>query len=235
MGSLGLDVKVGLMRLVFLGAPGAGKGTVASLLEERLGISHLSSGDLLREALRKGDSLGTEASRYMKAGVLVPDDLICGLILNRIERLGNNCSFVLDGFPRTKEQAEAIDSLFRQKGHKPVDLAVDFQIAPAVVVERLAGRRVCETCRINYHVTRIPPRRPGVCDRCGSSLITRPDDRPETIRKRLEVYEAETGPLLDFYRSQGKLRTIPGDQEVEEEYGALMGLLKEEGLADAVS
>ncbi len=221
------------MRLVFLGPPGAGKGTVAVLLDDRLQVTHLSSGDLLREAVRRQDPLGEEANQYMKAGTLVPDQLVTGLILKHLEGLEPAESFVLDGFPRTVEQAQALDKSLAGRGQVPIDRAINFEIAPTTVIDRLNGRRICEHCRIIYHVTRIPPVRAGVCDRCGTPLRARTDDQPETILKRLAVYHEQTEPLLEFYRGQGKLRMVSGEQKMEEQYETLMDLLKKEQLVPA--
>lgn len=218
------------MRLIFLGPPGAGKGTQAELLSERHGVAHLSSGDLLRHSARREDPVGRQMSEMMQAGSLVPDSVVTGLVLSRVEELGKQHSFVLDGFPRTVEQARALDAKLKEKFYSPIDLAVDFEIADRAVAARLAGRRVCERCGANYHVTRLPPRREALCDSCGGSLVRRADDQPETIQKRLSVYQEETLPLLHFYQGQGKLKKVPGDLQVEEQYHALVALLKGEQL-----
>lgn len=218
------------MRLVFLGPPGAGKGTVAALLDDRLRVMHLSSGDMLREAVRRGDPLGQEANQYMKAGTLVPDQLVTGLVLRHLEGVEPRESFVLDGFPRTVEQAQASDEALAGRGQAPIDRAINFEIAPKTVVERLVGRRICQRCGIIYHVTRIPPRRASFCDRCGGPLKARTDDKPETILKRLAVYHEQTEPLLAFYRAQGKLRVLSGEYPIQEQYETLMDLLKKEQL-----
>ncbi len=218
------------MRLIFLGTPGAGKGTVATLLKERLRVAHLSSGDLLRDSVKNGDSTGGEIGRYMKSGALVPDKLITGLMLSHLDQFGVSGDFVLDGFPRTVEQAQDLDRDLAGKKNAPIDLAIDFQVSPETVVKRLIGRRVCEKCRLNYHVERIPPRKPGICDRCGSELKARVDDQPETVRKRLAVYEDQTAPLLDFYRRSGKLRLVSGDQNIEDQYQELIHVLERDRL-----
>lgn len=216
------------MRLIFLGPPGAGKGTQAQLLAQRQGVEHLSSGDLLRGAAQRSDPIGQQLERIIRQGGLVPDSLVTGLVLSRIEQVGEGRSFVLDGFPRTVEQAVALDQHLKRKGHLPMDLALNFEMEDEAVVVRLAGRRMCAKCGANYHVQRLQPQRQGICDRCGGELIRRADDQPETIRKRLSLYHEETMPLLDFYRRQGKLRAVPGDLQVEEQYGALWALLKSE-------
>ena len=218
------------MRLIFLGPPGAGKGTQAGLLSERHGVAHLSSGDLLRHWAQREDAAGRQMNEMMQAGSLVPDSVVTGLVLSGVEELGKQHSFVLDGFPRTVEQARALDAKLREKFYSPIDLAVDFEIADSAVVERLTGRRVCERCGDNYHVTRLPPRRERLCDSCGGSLVRRADDQPETIQKRLSVYKEETLPLLRFYQGQGKLKKVPGDLQVDEQYQALVVLLKSEQL-----
>ncbi len=219
-----------VMRLIFLGPPGAGKGTQASLLLQRYGTVSLASGDILREAIRRGDSIGRQAHQYMESGALVPDGVITELILQRLETLGKEQSFVLDGFPRTEAQAQALDAWLGRSGHQPVDRVVDFDISEEKIIRRLAGRRICGGCGASYHLDNLPPRREGFCNRCGGALRMREDDLPETIRKRLAVYHQQTEPLLKFYRNQGKLRVVPGDLEIEAQYEALLQLLKEEQL-----
>ncbi len=218
------------MRLIFLGPPGAGKGTQASLLLQRYGTVSLASGDILREALRRGDPIGRQAHQYMENGSLVPDEVITELILQRLETLGKEQSFVLDGFPRTEAQARALDVWLERRGHKRIDRVVDFDISEEKIVRRLAGRRICGGCGASYHTENLPPHREGFCNRCGGELRMREDDLPETIRKRLAVYHRQTEPLLKFYRNQGKLRVVPGDLEIESQYEALLQLLKAEQL-----
>ena len=229
MGGFGAVVRCA-MRVILLGPPGAGKGTQAVLLKERLGIMELSSGDLLREAVKRGDPTGREAGRYMQAGALVPDEMVVGLILKRLGEFEKDQPFVLDGFPRTVNQARVLERRLNEEGQAPIDLVVDFAIPEGEVVSRLAGRRICKACGAIYHMERLPPRRPGVCDRCGGELEMREDDRPETIRRRLVVHRDQTRPLLDFFRSQGKLRSLRGDLDVEDQYQALRDLLRTEGL-----
>lgn len=221
------------MRLVFLGPPGSGKGTQAALLSQRRQVEPLSSGDLLREAADRGDPLGRQVKGFMEAGGLVPDRVVEALVLTRLERFGKRQSFVLDGFPRTESQARSLDRSLARWGQMPIDLAVHFEISEERVIARLAGRRVCAGCRTNYHLQTLPPREPGRCDHCGGAIIPRPDDAPETIRKRWVVYQQESRPLVAFYEGQGKLRRISGDACVEEQYQALLQLLRGERLADA--
>jgi adenylate kinase len=218
------------VRLVFLGPPGAGKGTQGALLSERQGVEILVSGDLLREAVRNGDPIGREVARCMKQGALVPDSMITELILARLGPLGPGETFVLDGFPRTESQAKVLDDFLTQRGQPGVDRAVDFKISAESIIRRLAGRRVCRGCGATYHLRNLPPWQPGICDRCGDQLKTRSDDDPATIGNRLEVYHRETEPVLSFYRAQGKLRAVSGELDIEEQYEALLALLRQEGL-----
>ena len=218
------------MRLVFLGPPGAGKGTQAELLSERRRVKVLASGNILREAIRNGDPIGKEAARCMEEGVLVPDQLITDLILHRLKPVSNGDSFVLDGFPRTVLQAQSLDAWLKQRGQAGIDLAVDFEISEGAIVRRLAGRRICKGCGANYHLQNLPPKREGLCDRCGKELGFRSDDDLGTIGKRLVVYHQETEPLLSFYRKQNKLRRVPGELAIEAQYEALLDLLKKERL-----
>ncbi len=218
------------MRVILLGPPGAGKGTQAVLLKERLGLMELSSGDLLREAVKRKDPIGREAVRYMQIGALVPDEMVVGLILQHLGRFQKDQSFVLDGFPRTEDQARALERRLAEENQAPMDLAVDFEMPEEKVIQRLAGRRICAACGAIYHAETLPSRRPGICDRCGGRLEVRGDDQLETIRRRLRVYRDETQPLLNFYQAQGKLRKLSGDLEIEEQYQALVNLLRAEGL-----
>ncbi|MBI3322340.1 MAG: adenylate kinase [Candidatus Omnitrophica bacterium] len=218
------------MRAVFLGPPGAGKGTQGELLSKRMKLQCLASGNLLREAIRNGDPIGKQAARHMEEGWLVPDQLVTDLILQRLEPLKRQDPFVLDGFPRTEAQARALDERLEQRGQPGIDVAVNFEMPADKIIRRLAGRRICEGCGANYHLQKLPPKTSETCDLCGGRLRVRQDDEPETIRRRLVVYHDETEPLLQFYRDQGKLRSVRGDLEIEEQYQAVVNLLKKEAL-----
>jgi len=195
--------------VVLLGAPGTGKGTQGARLHESEGIPHVSTGDLLREAVEQQSELGVKAKAYMDTGRLVPDELVLGMVRERISQADCGEGFLLDGFPRTVGQAEALEGLLSER-QEPLDCVVSLAVGEAEIVRRLSGRRVCPECGHLYHVEFSPPRKDGVCDECGAGLITREDDREETIRKRLEVYRRETAPLLDFYRQRGTLEEIDG-------------------------
>ncbi|RMF24315.1 MAG: adenylate kinase [Deltaproteobacteria bacterium] len=203
------------MRVVLLGAPGTGKGTQGARLREAHAIPHVSTGDLLREAVEQGTELGRKAKSYMDEGKLVPDDLVLGLVRERLDRADCRGGFLLDGFPRTVAQAEALEKLLAERGEH-LDHVVSLAVAEDEIVARLSGRRVCPDCGRLYHIRFSPPARDGHCDDCGASLVVRDDDREETIRKRLEVYARETAPLLDFYAGRGLLVEVDGNEEPDE-------------------
>ena len=203
------------MRIVFLGPPGSGKGTQGIALAERLGVPHISTGDILRAAIGEGTELGKKAAGYVESGRLVPDDLMVDLVADRLGEPDARKGFVLDGFPRTKEQAEALDRVLAGRGES-LDAVLDLDVPDEVVVERLSGRRMCRGCGANYHVAFKPTSAEGVCDECEGELYRRKDDEPETIRKRLEVYHSRTAELVDYYRRSGMLETIDGDRPIEE-------------------
>jgi adenylate kinase len=202
------------MRVVLLGPPGAGKGTQARRLAARWSVPQIATGDMLREAVARGTRLGLEARRYMDAGELVPDAVIIGLVRERLAQPDGRKGFVLDGFPRTAAQAEALDQLLEAEG-TPLDRVVLFQVADEEPVARLSGRRVCRSCGRNYHLTLSPSRTPGVCDHCGGELYQRTDDEEATVRRRLAVYARDTRPLVDYYRRRGLLTTISGAGPVD--------------------
>ena len=202
------------VRLVFLGPPGAGKGTQARELAREAGVPQVATGDMLREAVAEGTSLGRQAKAYMDRGALVPDDVINGLIAERLAQPDAERGFILDGFPRTIPQSEALDRLLKDLG-RPLDRVIFLEISEPELLHRLTGRRSCPACQSTYHLVSAPPRHPGVCDRCGSALVQREDDREATVRQRLAVYASQTAPLLDYYRSRGLLTIVPGEGSID--------------------
>ena len=220
------------MRLVFLGPPGAGKGTHAQVLSKDFLFVHVSTGDMLREAVKAGTSLGVKAKEFMDKGGLVPDEVVIGLVSERLEKPDAKKGFVLDGFPRTPEQGRSLDATLK-KLNMPLDVVLYFKTSLAVVVRRLSGRRVCGQCGKNYHIVNFRPKVDGICDVCGAKLVQRPDDREETIEKRLKVYEEQTAPLIDYYRNQGILAEVPGDLEVAELNARMMDLFRQKKLITA--
>ncbi len=206
------------MNLILLGAPGAGKGTQAELLVKKLSIPAISTGNMLREAIANGTELGKKAKQFMDEGALVPDELILGIIGDRVAQSDCANGFILDGVPRTLAQAEALEA----KGIR-IDHVVSIEVDDSVIEGRMTGRRVCGKCGASYHVVANPPKVDGVCDSCGSELVIRKDDKPETVRKRLEVYHATTEVLKDFYGKLGRLCVVNGDQSIE---GANEDILK---------
>ena len=199
------------MNLILLGAPGAGKGTQAELLTEKLSIPAISTGNMLREAISNGTDLGKQVKRYMDDGLLVPDELILGIIAERVQEPDCVHGFILDGVPRTLAQAEALDA----KGVR-IDHVVSIEISDDVIEARMTGRRVCGKCGASYHISANPPETEGICDQCGGELVIRKDDAPETVRRRLEVYHESTEVLKDYYAKAGKLRIINGQQSIED-------------------
>ena len=198
------------MNLILLGAPGAGKGTQAELLIEKLGIPSISTGNMLREAMKNGTELGKKAKQYMDEGALVPDDLILGIVAERVAQSDCAKGFILDGVPRTLAQAEALDA----KGVR-IDHVVSIEVDDEVIEGRMTGRRVCSKCGASYHIEANPPKTEGVCDLCAGELVIRKDDAPETVRKRLAIYHESTEVLKSYYEKQGKLLLIEGNQPIE--------------------
>jgi adenylate kinase len=202
------------MKLVLLGPPGAGKGTQAKMLTERFGIPQISTGDILRAAVKDGTPMGVKAKTFMDAGNLVPDEVVVGIVRERLQR--NDCAngFILDGFPRTVAQADALKQTLRSLG-KELNAVVSLEVDTEALVERLTGRRTCRACGRGFHVKFDPPRIGGKCDSCGGELYQRDDDQEETIRKRLEVYHQQTSPLVSYYRGEDLLVTVDGMQEID--------------------
>jgi adenylate kinase len=209
--------------LVFLGPPGAGKGTQAKLLSQRMGFLHLSTGDLLREAVKNQTPLGKKAKEYMDRGELVPDELIVQLIEETMPKDGN---VILDGFPRTVNQALALEELLRVKSKK-ISKVLFFDVPDEVIIDRLSGRRVCSKCGAVYHVKYNPPKVEGVCDLCSGTLVQRDDDKEEVVRKRLEVYRKQTKPLIEFYQERGIIYKLDAGKEVEELFEEIKGLVRD--------
>lgn len=200
------------MRVIILGAPGAGKGTQAALLSEKLGLAHIASGDLFRQAQDRGDELGAIAKSYMEKGLLVPDEVVIKMILQRIAAPDCSQGFILDGFPRTLEQAQALDQALSANG---IDQVLYIKVSDEELIRRLSGRVLCRNCQAPYHVINNPPRMPGRCDLCGGDLYRRPDDAEETVRKRIEVYMAQTVPVIDYYAKMSKLTAVDGEQDID--------------------
>lgn len=198
------------MKLILLGAPGAGKGTQAEILSAKLGIPTISTGNILRAAIKDGTPIGLEAKSYMDAGKLVPDSVIIGIVAQRLEQPDCAKGFILDGVPRTIGQAEALD-----KAGVTFDYVLSIEISDQEIEERMSGRRVCQSCGAPYHVKAKPPKQEGVCDACGGNLVQRKDDAPETVRERLAVYHAETEPLKKFYQEKGNLIPVDNQSSIE--------------------
>ncbi len=197
------------MKLILLGAPGAGKGTQAEIVCEKLGIPTISTGNIIREAVKNGTEMGKKAKEYIESGALVPDDVIISIIKERLAQKDCEKGFILDGMPRTLAQAEALDRM-----GVVVDKVIDIEVSDERIEHRMSGRRVCESCGASYHLDYKPPKTEGVCDKCNGKLVIRKDDHPETVRERLRVYHEQTEPLKEYYEKQGKLFIVEGQEEV---------------------
>ncbi len=217
------------MRLVLLGPPGAGKGTHAQVLSKEWNVAHISTGDMLREALREGTALGLKAKSFMEKGSLVPDEVVIGIVRERLSKKDCQAGFVLDGFPRTQEQASSLDAMLMDL-KLPLDMAIDFKTSKEVIIRRLSGRRVCSKCGQTYHMTNFRPKIENVCDKCGGDLMQRADDRIDAIENRLKVYLETTEPLLEYYKKKKVLSVVSGDLEVKELNEALNQLFEKKGM-----
>ncbi len=212
------------MKIIMLGAPGAGKGTQAKQIAGKYGIPHISTGDIFRANIKNGTELGKKAKEYMDQGQLVPDELTCDLVMDRIAEDDCKNGFVLDGFPRTIPQAEALDAALTKTG-QAMDYAIDVDVPDENIVNRMSGRRACLKCGATYHIVSIPPKQEGICDTCGAQLVIRDDDKPETVQKRLDVYHEQTQPLIDFYSKKGILKSVDGTKSMDEVFGAITDIL----------
>lgn len=212
------------MKIIMLGAPGAGKGTQAKMIAEKYGLPHISTGDIFRANIKNGTELGKEAKEYMDKGLLVPDELTVRLLLDRVAQDDCKNGYVLDGFPRTIPQAEVLDEKLSELGEK-VDFAINVDVPDENIVNRMSGRRACLSCGATYHIVSIPPKKEGICDVCGSELVLRDDDKPETVQNRLKVYHDQTQPLIDFYEKKGVLRSVDGTLPMEEVFTAITKIL----------
>lgn len=212
------------MKIIMLGAPGAGKGTQAKMLSERYGIPHISTGDIFRMNIKNNTELGQKAKGYMDAGQLVPDELVVDLVVDRIKAKDCMKGFILDGFPRTIPQAEALDYALNNQNEK-IDYAINVDVPDENIIKRMSGRRACVGCGATYHLVYNPTKIEGVCDVCGEKLILRDDDKPETVQKRLDVYHEQTQPLIDYYNKKEVILTVDGTQDIDVVYDEITKVL----------
>ena len=214
------------MKIIMLGAPGAGKGTQAKMIAEKSGIPHIATGDIFRANIKNGTELGAKAKEYMDKGLLVPDELVCDLVVDRIQQADCEKGYILDGFPRTIPQAEALENALNAIEQK-LDYAIDIDVPDENIINRMSGRRACVGCGATYHVLFNPTKVEGKCDVCGESLILRDDDKPETVKKRLDVYHTQTQPLIDFYTERKVLVEVDGTQSMDKVFDDIMKILGE--------
>lgn len=213
------------MKIIMLGAPGAGKGTQAKMIAQKFAIPHISTGDIFRANIKNGTELGMEAKKYMDQGQLVPDELTVKILLDRVANEDCVNGYVLDGFPRTIPQAEVLDKALSEIGDK-IDYAINVDVPDENIVRRMSGRRACVTCGATYHIVHIPSKVEGICDTCGSELILRDDDKPETVMNRLDVYHKQTQPLIDFYSEKDVLRTVDGTVDMNDVFKEIVSVLE---------
>lgn len=214
------------MKIIMLGAPGAGKGTQAKQIAAKYHIPHISTGDIFRANIKNNTELGQKAKTYMDKGMLVPDELTCDLVMDRIAEDDCKNGFVLDGFPRTIPQTEALKSALT-KTNQSIDYAIDVDVPDENIISRMSGRRACLNCGATYHIVFNPTKQEGICDACGNETVLRDDDKPETVQKRLEVYHDQTKPLIDFYKAEGILKSVDGTQPMDEVFSAIVDILGE--------
>ena len=212
------------MKIVMLGAPGAGKGTQAKMIADKYQIPHISTGDIFRANIKNGTELGMEAKKYMDQGLLVPDELTVKILLDRVAQPDCKDGYVLDGFPRTIPQAKVLDEALVELGDA-IDYAINVDVPDENIIKRMSGRRACLSCGATYHIEHIPPKTEGVCDKCGQPLVLRDDDKPETVQNRLHVYHEQTQPLIDFYSQKGVLKEVDGTMDMEDVFTAIIGIL----------
>ncbi|CUH91891.1 adenylate kinase [Herbinix luporum] len=214
------------MKIIMLGAPGAGKGTQAKKIAQEFGIPHISTGDIFRENIKNNTQLGIKAKEYIDQGLLVPDELVMDLIIDRFK--ANDCKdgYVLDGFPRTIYQAEALDKKLKNK-NESIDHVINIEVSDELIVRRMSGRRACLNCGRTYHIKTLKPKVEDICDYCNTKLVLRDDDKPETVKKRLQVYHEQTQPLIDYYNQKGLLRSMDGTKDIEVLYKEIMDFLKD--------
>lgn len=213
------------MKIIMLGAPGAGKGTQAKMIADQYSIPHISTGDIFRLNIKNGTDLGKEAKTYMDQGQLVPDELTVKILLDRVAKEDCKDGYVLDGFPRTIPQANVLDQELTKLGEK-IDYAIDVNVPDENIVRRMSGRRACLSCGSTFHIEHIPPKSEGVCDHCGKELVLRDDDKAETVLNRLKVYHDQTQPLIEFYTKKGVLRTVDGTLPMQEVFQAIVAILE---------
>jgi len=214
------------MKIVMLGAPGAGKGTQAKMIAEKYGIPHVSTGDIFRANIKNGTELGKEAKQYMDQGKLVPDELTVKILLDRVAQDDCKNGYVLDGFPRTIPQANVLDEALTKLGDR-IDYSVNVDVPDDNIINRMGGRRACVACGATYHIVYNAPKTEGICDNCGKELIIRDDDQPETVKNRLKVYHEQTQPLIDFYEGKGVLKSVDGTADMKDVFAAIVEILGE--------
>ena len=212
------------MKIIMLGAPGAGKGTQAKKIAAKYGIPHISTGDIFRANIKNGTELGLKAKSYMDAGGLVPDEITIGMLLDRIHQADCENGYVLDGFPRTIPQADSLTEALKKNGES-IDFAVNVDVPDENIISRMSGRRACLNCGATYHIVYNAPKKEGVCDACGQELVLREDDKPKTVKKRLDVYHDQTQPLIDYYKKEGVLAEVDGTKDMEEVFQNIAAIL----------